>query len=284
MKERSARQGFLGEGSDETLSNASVAIVGNCGGGSHVAQQLAHIGVGNFLLVDPDVTEEVNLNRMIGSIPEDASVARRKTAVLGRLIRSVNPDAQVNLFNSKWQECALHLRGCDIVFGCVDGYATRSELEAYCRRFLIPYIDIGMDVSKFHEYYAVTGQVITSLPGRACMWCMGFLTQDLLSVEAAQYGDAGPRPQVVWPNGVLASLAVGIAMRLMTPWSRETLSPYLVYDGNRQSVISSPRLAYINPLSCTHYPLDEVGDPLWLTTSEQSGRPNSANSTEDHKK
>src|ERR1700747_2761266 len=94
MKARNARQGFLGDCSDETLSNACVAIVGNCGGGSHVAQQLAHIGVGTFLLVDPDVTEEVNLNRMIGSIPEDASLARCKTTVLGRLIRSVNPGAQ----------------------------------------------------------------------------------------------------------------------------------------------------------------------------------------------
>jgi hypothetical protein len=273
MREHSARQGFLGQHSDEALANASVAIVGNCGGGSHVAQQLAHVGVGNFLLVDPDVVEEVNLNRMIGSTPEDARHARYKTAVIDRLIRSAKPDARVLVLESKWQECAIHLRGCDIVFGCVDGYTTRSELEAYCRRFLISYVDVGMDVSRFNDHYTITGQVITSIPGRACMWCMGFLTQELLAEEAGRYGDAGPRPQVVWPNGVLASLAVGIGIRLITPWSQESISPYLVYDWNRQIVSSSSRLAHINPLSCVHYPIEEVGDPLWLTPSGTSSGP-----------
>jgi molybdopterin/thiamine biosynthesis adenylyltransferase len=195
MKDRSVRQNFLGERSEEILSNACVAIVGNCGGGSHVAQQLAHVGIGSFLLVDPDVTEVVNLNRMIGSTPGDASEARPKTAVIERLVRSVKPDAKVTGLNRRWQECAIHLRSCDVIFGCVDGYATRSELEGYCRRFLIPYIDIGMDVCKVEDCYAITGQVITSIPGRACMWCMGFLNQDLLAQEAAQYGAAGPRPQ-----------------------------------------------------------------------------------------
>lgn len=273
MKQRSARQGFLGPDGEELLANTSVAIVGNCGGGSHLAQQLAHIGIGHFLLIDPDVTEEVNLNRMIGSTPEDAAQARRKTAVLERLIKSIHPLAQVYSLTCKWQESAAHLRGHDIVFGCVDGYATRSELEAYCRRFLLPYIDIGMDVIQFDAHYAIAGQVMTSLPGRACMWCMGFLTPELLAVEAARYGDAGARPQVVWPNGVLASLAVGNALRLIAPWSEEGIPPYLVYDGNRQTVTSSPRLAHVNLVGCKHYPLEDVGDPLWLTTGDLSVSP-----------
>jgi hypothetical protein len=37
-------------------------------------------------------------------------------------------------------------------------------------------------------------------------------------VEAEKYGAAGSRPQVVWPNGVLASTAVGLAVQLLTPW------------------------------------------------------------------
>src|ERR1700730_12183464 len=38
------------------------------------------------------------------------------------------------------------LRRCDVIFGCVDSYRERDELERFMRRFLIPYIDIGMDV------------------------------------------------------------------------------------------------------------------------------------------
>jgi molybdopterin-synthase adenylyltransferase len=268
MNGRSARQRFLGKDSAEVLRRSSVAIIGNCGGGSHVAQQLAHIGIGRFALVDPDITQDVNLNRMIGSCPADAVSKTEKTAVLDRLIRSIQPDAEVVPLTLKWQECAVALRGCDIVFGCVDGYEARSELEAYCRRFLIPYIDIGMDVTPFGNSVAISGQVITSFPGRPCMWCMGFLTKDLLAREAQQYGAAGPRPQVVWPNGVLASVAVGTAIRLLTPWNTEPVCPFLEYDGNRQIVAASSRLAHISARGCPHYAAAEVGDPFWHSAKQ----------------
>ncbi len=272
MSEKTSRQGFLGAGSEQILSDARVAIVGNCGGGSHVAQQLAHVGIGHFVLIDPDGTEEPNLNRMIGSIPQDAENNVPKTIVLARLINAINPRAVVEQRGLKWQECAADLRSCDVVFGCLDGYANRNELEASCRRFLLPYIDVGMDVNELDGSYFITGQVITSLPGQPCMWCMGFLTQDLLALEAARYGAAGPRPQVVWPNGVLASLAVGNAMRLLTPWNREKVCSYLVYDGNRQQVTASSRLAHLQQGHCSHYPAAEVGDPLW-TGIEQPNLP-----------
>lgn len=263
MRDRNLRQGFLGEKLEEILSETRVAIIGNCGGGSHVAQQLAHVGFCRFVLVDPDVTEEPNLNRMIGSLPEDAYAARQKTEVLDRFIRAINPRAVVECLNSKWQEVAINLRTADVVFGCVDGYVTRNELEAWCRRFLVPYIDVGMDVATFEEGHLVSGQVITSLPGRACMWCLGFLNQKLLGQEAGLYGTAGPRPQVVWPNGVLASIAVGNAMKILTPWTAEPVCPYLVYDGNRQTVTPSSRLAHVDLHACRHYPQEHVGDPFW---------------------
>jgi hypothetical protein len=263
MNGRNARQVFLGDDSQAVLSGSTIAIVGNCGGGSHVAQQLAHIGVGQIILIDPDTTDLVNLNRMIGSCPTDGREHVPRTAVLKRLIQAINPEVNVIALPQKWQDCAIHLRGSHIVFGCVDGYQLRGELEAYCRRFLIPYIDVGMDVASLETSYAISGQVITSLPSRACMWCMGFLTNNLLAHEAAHYGDAGPRPQVVWPNGVLASAAVGVAMRLLTPWNTESTIPYLEYDGTRQLLSASPRLAHIDAARCSHYPADQVGDPMW---------------------
>jgi hypothetical protein len=263
MSERAARQSFLGANSEAVLSGASVAVVGNCGGGSHVAQQLAHVGIGRFVLIDPDVTEEVNLNRMIGSRPADAKAARPKTAVLRRLIRSINPRAAVEPLKHRWQECAEVLRECDLVFGCVDGYANRGELEAYCRRFLLPYIDVGMDVAETNGQYIISGQIITSIPGRACMRCLGFLTDEVMEREAARYGQAGPRPQVVWPNGVLASVAVGIGMQLLLPWSGEHVWAHLNYDGNRQLLSPSNRLPHLDVSKCPHYPIHQVGDPLW---------------------
>ena len=46
------RQSFLGADSDARLDQTMVGLVGLGGGNSHVAQQLAHLGFGNFVLID----------------------------------------------------------------------------------------------------------------------------------------------------------------------------------------------------------------------------------------
>jgi molybdopterin-synthase adenylyltransferase len=83
---------------------------------------------------------------------------------------------------------------------------------------MTPYIDIGMDVHDLGNQFAISGRVILSMPGELCMKCMGFLRDDLLAREAENYGAAGSKPRVIWPNGVLASLAVGVFVELVTPW------------------------------------------------------------------
>src|SRR5260370_37521023 len=180
MKERLKRQSFLGPQSDQILNDCVAAIIGLGGGGSHIAQQLAHLGVSNFSLFDPDKVEESNLNRLIGATAQDVIAGTLKTAVASRLIKGVNPGAVVDGINGKWQEHHALLRGCDIVFGCLDTYRDRYELEVAARRYLIPYIDIGMDVHEADDGFCVSGQMILSMPGHLCMRCLGFLREALL--------------------------------------------------------------------------------------------------------
>jgi hypothetical protein len=246
-----------------------VAIIGLCGGGSHIGQQLAHVGFRNFRLFDPDYVEESNLNRMVGSRPADAIEQRMKTNVIRDLILEIEPGANVELFPEPWQAQHLALRDCTIVFGCLDSFSSRDELEAYCRRFLLPYIDIGMDVYQLGERdFSISGQVIASLPGTPCMRCMGFITDERIAREAERYGAAGSRPQVIWPNGVLASTAVGIALSLLTPWRNPfKLVPFLEYDGNRHGLRPSNVLSALAEHECRHYVPSEVGDPFWSMKS-----------------
>lgn len=254
MNKRHLRQSFLGENSECLISEACVGIVGLCGGGSHIAQQLAHIGIGNFKLFDHDHAEEHNINRMVGLTLKDAANNEPKTKVIERLIKSVNPSANITLTNERWQAKPELLKDCTAIFGCVDSYQARDELERYARRYLIPYIDIGMDVHGEPNNYFVTGQVILSLPDMACMRCMGFITDARLREEANQYGNAGGHPQVIWPNGTLASIAIAKFMSLLTPWNQK-LNPslYTEYDGNRLTVNPSKKIAYLNECSCSHY-------------------------------
>ena len=94
--------------------------------------------------------------------------------------------------------------------------ATKADRNwrIFARRHLTPYIDIGIDVTRVEpDPPVISGQVIVSLPSGPCMWCLGYLSETKLTVEAKLYGDAGSHPQVVWANGIVASAAVGLAVR-----------------------------------------------------------------------
>ena len=261
---RYARQDFLGEDAQDRIERCTVAVVGLGGGGSHVVQQLAHIGFRRYMLFDPDVVEDTNLNRLVGATEADVTVAMPKTDVARRVIGGLQRGAAVDAYRGRWQDMPGSLQCSDIIVGCVDGFAERRELEICARRHLIPYIDIGMDVHVVDgEPPRLGGQVILSMPGGPCMTCIGFLNEERLAREAAAYGAAGPRPQVIWPNGMLASTAVGIAVDLVAGWTRsERRLVYLSYSGNDATMVSHPRLPYVGHLDCPHFRPEDVGCPV----------------------
>lgn len=260
---RHSRQDFLGAEAPRLFSSLRVGIVGLGGGGSHVVQQLAHVGFQRYALFDADRIQDTNLNRLVGATQRDVEARELKVRIAERVIRGINPSAEVGLFACRWQERAEALRSCELIIGCVDGFAERRELEACARRHLVPYLDIGLDVHQVGEGPPeMAGQIILSMPGHPCMQCLGFLSEKNLAKEAARYGDAGIRPQVVWANGVLASTAVGLLVDLVTGWTRGLRSPvYLSYESNRGTVMPHARLPYVGERKCTHYPVQDVGAP-----------------------
>lgn len=258
------RQSFLGSDSEERLAALNVAIVGLGGGGSHVTQQLAHVGVGNFVLVDDDSIDETNLNRLVGGTRQDVEKQMLKVDIAARVIRAVNPAARVMRCPELWQVAADAIRGCDVVFGCVDNVRSKDELEAFCRRLLIPYIDQGMDVHSVNDRFLIAGQVVLSVPGAPCLRCLGVVTNTALEEEGRNYGAAGGKPQVVWPNGVLASTAVGLFMQLVTPWhAASETGACLEYDGNLHSIRASDRMARRRARPCDHHSITDLGDPAF---------------------
>lgn len=260
---RHSRQDFLGEDAPRLLHSIQVGIVGLGGGGSHIVQQFAHVGFQRYTLFDADHIQDTNLNRLVGATHRDVAAGTLKVQIAERVIRALNPQARVALHACRWQDNPEALRSCDVVVGCVDGFAERRELETCTRRHLIPYLDIGLDVHQEGEAPPeMAGQVLLSMPGSPCMQCMGFLSEKNLAREAARYGAAGIRPQVVWANGVLASTAVGLVVDLVTGWTRELRPPvYLSYEANRGTVVPHARLPYVSNVMCPHYPIDAVGEP-----------------------
>jgi len=260
-----SRQTFLGADSERTLAGTRVVIAGLGGGGSHIAQQLAHVGVGHIAVIDPQTIEASNLNRLVGATDDDVKAQTPKVEIARRLIHGIRPWIDVEVSQTPWQAADYLLRSAHVVFGCLDGLRQRMYLESAARSFMLPLIDIGMDVTRLSEdRYTVAGQMILTLPGGPCMRCLGFLKTEHLEREENEYGDAGINPQVVWTNGTLASLAVGAFVRLMTPWSPSSRNfEWLELDGDNQLVSRSRQPDYMAPGPCRHFSNDGLGDPFF---------------------
>ena len=105
-----------------------------------------------------------------------------KVLIARRMIRAINPNARVEVHTEQWQLAADALKRCDIVVGGLDNVRGNDELDAFCRRMLIPYLDQGMDVHKLAagQGHLIAGQVFLSVPGGPCLRCMGIVTDDAL--------------------------------------------------------------------------------------------------------
>lgn len=70
------------------------------------------------------------------------------------------------------------------MFGCLDSFKERDELERFCRQNLIPYIDVGMDVVNVEGRFHIVGQVALSMLEAPCLHCMGIVTEQAIRAEA----------------------------------------------------------------------------------------------------
>lgn len=257
------RQGFLEPALSRAMRELRIGVVGLSGGGSHIVQALAHLGFLRYALYDPKCLEEKHRHRVVGALGDEFDASVPKVEYAKRLILDLRRNASVEAVQSRWEDRSEPLRLCDVIFGCVDSYTGRHQLEVHARRFGIAYVDIGMDVHAVTGHPPrMSGQAVLSEPGGPCLWCLGVLTEARLSEEARDYDGAGGRAQVVWANGILANAAVGLLVDYVTAWGGEDApSRLLCLDGNRGALVDSdPRWTY-RPKSCPHYPPCAVGDP-----------------------
>ena len=122
---------LFGAEGQKRIGAAAVGVVGLGGLGSHIVQQLAYLGVRDYVLVDADEVSESSLNRLIGASTDD--VGAKKVAVAKRLIGIVQRDARVvpveALLPDEEALDALADRG--YVFGCLDEDPPRLQLTDF---------------------------------------------------------------------------------------------------------------------------------------------------------
>jgi len=131
-------------------SNNDLVVIVGCGG---IGTWLSIIGVlsgwSNILLVDGDVVEESNLNRL-PFITRD--IGFHKVDVLQRYLRQLRPYAYVRYSTSWFAETVfVHggmLESASVVFCCTDTIRSQKEVYDWCAARDIKYIRGGYD--EFH--------------------------------------------------------------------------------------------------------------------------------------
>lgn len=229
----------FGESGQEKIQQTKVGIVGLGGVGSQVFQELVHLGVKQFVLIDNDHVEESNRSRIVGSRHLDSKKRRPKVEVMKRLGKSVDPDVRIKLLRTSVNilSVALKLRDVDVVFCCTDNLSSRLVLNRLAFQYLIPLIDMGIDIQALEDGKIRTagGRVAVILPDAPCLACIGILTPEKLQRENEKSGYVSgediPSPSVISLNGVVASLGVTEFIDLLTGFERRKESlTYQVYD------------------------------------------------------
>jgi molybdopterin-synthase adenylyltransferase len=236
----------IGPEAEAKLAAANVAVIGLCGGGSHVCQQLAHMGIGRIVPIDGDLVEDVNLGRMVGATPADVN-ATLKTEVMKRLIASIDPDITIETVPMDFPDPAAVavLKSVDVVVSCVDSFLVREQINSFCRRYHLPLVDIGLVIKTSCERLASAfGQVTCVVPDSSCLRCGPLLSDEVLAREREELPpgydkslDAPGAPQVVSMNGTLASEACNTVLDLITGYAAGARGAgWWLYNGKRGSL------------------------------------------------
>jgi molybdopterin-synthase adenylyltransferase len=249
-------RGF-GEPAFRRLRKANVGFIGCGGGASHIIQQLAYLGIGAMALADGDVVDITSLNRLIGALEirprrfmdrllrlPSTDVGQLKVDVMSRMIDSIDNTIHVTFFPEFFPTARTvdALRRCDVLVSCVDKLQVRDDLNRFCKRYLIPMIDIGIEITPDRKdrgtIEAITGRVTKVLPAGPCLRCQGVIDDAKLAAERdgkpiGYAGTAGlPDPAVVTLNGIVASTAATEVLQLLTGYAGDS-APNCgwIYDG-----------------------------------------------------
>lgn len=242
----------FGSAGQRALQALRVAIVGLGGTGSLVAQHLVHLGVRDFILIDPDVIDVTSLNRVASAAMSD--VGHPKVSVAARYIESIARTAKVSSKQGDiiQRNVAVELLNADFIFGCTDSHGSRSVLQQISYQYMIPCVDMGVSIAVSRGVIShIYGRVQLLAPGLACLTCDGLLNpdavrQDMMTLferQADPYmrGARQPAPSVMSLNATVASLAVTMMISVVT--GIPTKGRHILYN----AMISTMRNAHADP-------------------------------------
>lgn len=187
------QEAAFGKPFNAKLQSLRVLVLGGGGTGSGVATVAARGGVGELILVDGDVLDATNQNRVRGFQAQD--VGHNKAKRLAHFINGIGlPTKVISIehFIHESPEAIDALSSVDVVIGCTDDIAGRDIINQALYYYGLVLIDTGLtgkiDVDEDGHPYLRDhrGRVSCILPEYgACLRCQGVVTEDKLKYERA---------------------------------------------------------------------------------------------------
>jgi molybdopterin/thiamine biosynthesis adenylyltransferase len=304
MYDRQAR--LFGDTGQAILAGAKIGIIGLGGAGSLLAEYLGRLGVGHFVLADPDRAEVSNLPRLTGTSRLDAMawitgdnmpswlrrlgirLARPKVVLARRNIRRANPSARVEAVfgNFLEAEVAAKFVDCDYLFLAADTMRARLLFNAIVHQYLIPGVQVGAKVrvdassGDVLDAYTVV-RPVTSETG--CLLCNRLINSAKLQEESISEDDRKRQryvdepdviaPSVITLNAVAVSQAANDFLFYITGLrDRAATAAYMRFQPRRRRVwFDEPRKSAECP-ECGNNPKSRLarGDARRLPVIERS--------------
>ena len=225
-----------GEKCQTDLVRRRVLVVGAGSVGLDVVVRLAASGLCYITVMDFDVVQPHNLDRLIGARPRDARLKRPKTYVAQReglgAATAERPSIEVSDLSICEREGLQLALDHDLIFSCIDRPWPRAVLNALAYSDLIPVIDGGIGIDTFDN-----GRMRNAIwrshvirPMRPCMSCNRQL--DLGQVTLDQQGHLGDPQYIevsdhadVPPNQNVAPLSASVAASLLAQYVSFNVAP-----------------------------------------------------------
>ncbi|UGA49061.1 ThiF family adenylyltransferase (plasmid) [Bradyrhizobium quebecense] len=212
------------------LKALRVGIIGAGGTGSATAMLAARAGAGQIVVVDDDIVEPTNLNRLHGATQSDADAMMGKADIAAREIARMGLGVRVVPLKG-WANSPLvrdALKSCDVIFCCTDDNAGRIFLNRLAYFYFIPVIDMGLAMAVAKPPAVgmadISARVTTILPPETCLLCRDAVDTELAREEdlrrrnpteydrqkreAYVRGEGNPNPAVVTFTTEVACMAV----------------------------------------------------------------------------
>lgn len=241
MFDRQAR--LFGNAGQALLGGLKVGIVGAGGAGSMLSQALAHLGIGELVVIDDDRVDHSNRPRTVGSVPSDAAEREPfwpgtlKTDVARRLAIAVNPRVRFYAVSGNVVDRAVaeHLLDCDALFLAADSMQARHVFNAICHQYRIPGFQVGAKVQapagQVEDAFAVSRMIGADA---GCLWCSELINATKLQEEAlsdaerqaVNYVETVSQPSVITMNAMSTAFALNDFLFMFTGLSRtEDMGP-----------------------------------------------------------